>query len=155
MRMKINRLKKEKTEYRDKKGTVIRDEDTILWESQIYEVYKDPFIADWALDNALGAPIPLKEVYNQVSVVVVKEIPGLSENVEKESARGVQLITMKLATMEEEERAFLIVFYDQYIQLCVSEGVTPKSMLEFIDEDLEDVAEAVLEAVKKGQGKND
>ncbi|BAN59651.1 hypothetical protein N374_gp166 [Bacillus phage phiNIT1] len=150
MSMKINRLKREKTEYRDKKGTVIRDEDTILWESQIYEVYKDPFIADWVLDNVLGAPISLKEVHNQVSVVVVKEIPGLSESIEKEAMKHQKLLTLRLATMESEERILLIMFYEQYVQIAISEGLTPKSMLDFIDEDLESMAEDVLNGLEKG-----
>ncbi|UPI12675.1 hypothetical protein [Bacillus phage SBSphiJ4] len=153
MSMKINRLKREKTEYRDRKGTVIRDEDTVLWENQIYEVYKDPFMADWALDNVLGAPIPLKEVHNQVSVVVVKEIYGLAENIEKEAAKHQQLLTMRLSTMDETERALLIMFYEQYVQMALSEGVTPKSMIEFIDEDLDGMAESVLDGLSKGLDK--
>lgn len=155
MSMKINRLKREKTDYRDRKGTVIRDEDTVLWENQIYEVYKDPFMADWALDNVLGAPIPLKEAHNQVSVVVVKEIPGLSESIEKEAMKHQKLLTLRLADMENTERALLIMFYEQYVQIATSEGLTPKSMLDFIDEDLDDMAESVLEGLEKGLDKND
>ncbi|QZA70259.1 hypothetical protein 278BB001_108 [Bacillus phage 278BB001] len=153
MSMKINRLKREKTEYRDRKGTIIRDEDTVLWDNQIYDVYKDPFIDDWAIDNVLGAPIPLKEVHNQISVVVVKEIPGLSENIEKEAMKHQKLLTLRLATMENTERALLIMFYEQYVQIATSEGLTPKSMLDFIDEDLEDMAEDVLKGLEKGTDK--
>lgn len=150
MSMKINRLKREKTEYRDKKGTVIRDEDIVLWEDQIYDVYKDPFTDDWAIDNVTGVPIPLKEVHNQVSVVVVKEIPGLSENIEKEAYKHQKLLILRLADMENIERALLIIFYEQYVQIATSEGLTPKSMLDFIDEDLDDMAERVLEGLEKG-----